>query len=358
MIVPTACNLDSNLWKGRRVLLTGHTGFKGSWLAAWLVRMGAQVVGYSQAPEGPTYRLFRDSGLEGRMESHYGDLLDLPQLLALAREFQPEVMLHLAAQALVRKSYDDPVGTYASNVMGTVHALDVMRQVESLQAAVIVTTDKCYENQEWLWPYRENDVLGGHDPYSNSKACAELVTQAYRSSYLQAGGKLVATARAGNVIGGGDMAEDRLVPDAVRAFCAGQALEIRSPGATRPWQHVLDPLHGYLLLAQRLLRGESAYAEAFNFGPAEEHSVGEVVQRLVSGWGDGARFEAPEGEHPHEASRLHLDSRKARAGLGWAPRLDLEASLGMCVEFYKAWEGGGDAWRLLEGDLARFEALS
>lgn len=319
--------------------------------------MGAEVLGYSLPPEGPTYQLFRDSGLESRLSSHYGDLLDLPGLSALAEEFQPEVMLHLAAQALVRQSYQDPVSTYASNVMGTVHVLEVMRRVPTLRSAVVVTTDKCYENKEWLWPYRENDALGGHDPYSNSKACAELVVQAFRSSFLREQGKLIATGRAGNVIGGGDMAEDRLVPDAMRAFTAGRPLQIRSPGSTRPWQHVLDPLHGYLLLAQQLMVGQDASAEPFNFGPAEEHTVGEVVQRLADGWGEGATVETPAGEHPHEASRLHLDSRKARAVLGWSPRLDLSSSLEMCVEFYRAWSEGADAGALMAADLERFQAL-
>lgn len=341
-------------WKDRRVLLTGHTGFKGTWLATWLHTMGAQVLGYSLPPEGEAYGLFRASGLEGRIQSHYGDILDHARLQQLAQDFHPELVMHLAAQSLVRKSYAEPVNTYAVNVMGTVHVLEVARQVESIQAVLVVTTDKCYENQEWLWPYRENDRLGGHDPYSNSKACAELVTDSYRRSFLQSQCKWVATARAGNVIGGGDWAQDRLVPDAIRAFSQGQALEVRAPEATRPWQHVLDPLCGYLLLAEKLLAGQARFAEAFNFGPGDEHRVGEVVEHLVQGWGPPASFFTPPGQHPHEASRLHLDSQKARQLLGWEPRLDFAQAVSKTVQFYRNWNCGCDAWQLLCADLAAY----
>lgn len=346
--------VNSSLWNGKKVLITGHTGFKGVWLTTWLKSLGAEVLGYSLPPEGATYRLFRDSDLENDIRSHYGDILDLPRLVKLSTAFQPDIAFHLAAQSLVRKSYSQPVETYATNVMGTVHLLEAMRQTSSLKAAVVITTDKCYENKEWLWPYRENDRLGGHDPYSNSKACAELVTDAYRRSFLQVEGKLVATARAGNVIGGGDMAEDRLVPDAMRAFHENRALEIRNPGATRPWQHVLDPLHGYLLLAERLLQGEDRFADAFNFGPTDEHTVGEVVGKLAQEWGPEARFEAPTGDHPHEASRLHLDSHKARAELGWTPHLNLEESLKLSVSFYRDWMSGESAAALLDKNRTSF----
>jgi CDP-glucose 4,6-dehydratase len=345
--------LNPSLWKNRKVLLTGHTGFKGSWLAAWLEKLGAQVIGYSLPPDPDTHRLFLSTGLEGRMQSCYGDVRDLERLRSLGQDFQPEVILHLAAQALVRDSYAQPVDTYATNVMGTVHVLEVARLLDSVTSVVIVTTDKCYENQEWLWPYRENDRLGGHDPYSNSKACAELVTDAYRRSFLAGQGKLVASARAGNVIGGGDYARDRLVPDAVRAFSSGQTLEIRSPNSTRPWQHVLDPLHGYLLLAQRLLEGQSEFATAFNFGPPDEHTVREVVERLVAGW-PGACYLTPPGEHPHEASRLHLDSRKAQHHLGWQPFFDFVSGVDATLGFYKAWLDGADPWNLLGQQIDNF----
>lgn len=330
------------------------TGFKGTWLAAWLHSLGADLAGYSLAPDPIVNRLFIESGLEGLMASHYGDVLDLPGLLKVCQEFQPELIMHLAAQSLVRKSYAEPVNTYAVNVLGTTHVLEVARLLDSVRAAVIVTTDKCYENQEWLWPYRENDRLCGHDPYSNSKACAELVTDAYRRSFLASQGKLVATARAGNVIGEGDFAEDRLVPDAIRAFSKSQPLEVRSPGATRPWQHVLDPLHGYILLAQRLLKGDADFATAFNFGPPDEHPVGEVVEHLVAGWPE-ASYTAPSGDHPHEASCLHLDSRKAQHHLGWSPRRDFAASLDHTTDFYRRWHQGENAQTLISAELTRFQ---
>jgi CDP-glucose 4,6-dehydratase len=271
-------------------------------------------------------------------------------MAGLALDFRPEIVFHLAAQSLVRRSYTEPVATYAVNVLGTTHVLEMARQVGSLGSVVVVTTDKCYENREWLWPYRENDRLGGHDPYSNSKACAELVTDAYRRSFLTPAGKLVASGRAGNVIGGGDFAEDRLIPDAIRAFSKGESLSIRSPGSTRPWQHVLDPLHGYLLLGQRLLQRESSFAEAFNFGPPDEHTVGEVVEHLVRNW-PGARYDAPQGQHPHEASRLHLDSRKAQHHLRWRPRFSFTEGLDHTLSFYRSWLDGADPWILMQEQI-------
>ncbi len=348
--------LNPELWRGRRVLITGHTGFKGCWLTAWLSELGADILGYSLPPEEERYRFFRGSGLDKKMLSTYGDVLNYPRLFDLASDFRPQLVLHLAAQALVRQSYVEPVGTFAVNVMGTAHVLELTRQLESVQATVVITTDKCYENREWIWAYRENDRLGGHDPYSNSKACAELVTDSYRRSFLAEQGKLVATARAGNVIGGGDLAEDRLVPDTIRAFESGRSLAIRTPGATRPWQHVLDPLHGYLLLAQGLLQGRTELAEAFNFGPIDEHTVGKVVQLLVEGWGDGAKVEIPPGSHPHEASRLHLDSRKAQEVLGWQPRFDFETALDRTLAFYKAWRRGTHPLSLMRADLQHFQS--
>lgn len=347
---------NARTWSGRRVLLTGHTGFKGAWLAAWLEKMGATVCGFALAPDvRPS--LFEGAQMADRFESRLGDVRDAGLLARVCREFQPEVVLHLAAQALVRASYADPLGTYAVNVMGTANVLEAARHCKTVNSVLVVTTDKCYENQEWLWGYRENDRLGGHDPYSSSKACAELVTDAYRRSFLACEGKLVATARAGNVIGGGDYAADRLVPDAIRAFQQGRPLEIRSPGATRPWQHVIDPLCGYLLLAEKLMAGEAGFAEAFNFGPAGEHTVGQVAERLKLAWGEGAAVEAPPGEHPHEAGRLHLDSSKARRHLDWRPRLDFEDSLNWTVRFYLDWHAGADPWELLAKSIEAYEGM-
>lgn len=345
-------SIEPNLWKDLRVLVTGHTGFKGTWLTHWLCQLGATVLGYSLSPDERTHRLYLESNLSQRIDSRFGDIRNLEQLCDVARGFQPQLILHLAAQALVRQSYRQPIETYATNVMGTAHLLEVARQVKSVTSVVVVTTDKCYENREWLWPYREVDRLGGHDPYSNSKACAELVTDAYRRSFLAERGTLVASARAGNVIGGGDFSEDRLIPDAIRAFSQGQALEIRSPSATRPWQHVLDPLHGYLLLAQKLIQGQTEFADAFNFGPTDEHTVGSVVDHVAKYWGPDAKISHPEGSHPHEAGRLHLDSRKARHLLRWCPHFDFSLSLERTVNFYRHWNEGVSPSELMCADLA------
>lgn len=343
--------LEHHFWKNLRILITGHTGFKGTWLAHWLYHLGADVLGYSLAPDPQAHRLYLESSLASHIDSRFGDILDLDRFSGVVQDFQPQLVLHLAAQALVRASYRQPVATYATNVMGTTHVLEVARQTSSVTSVVVVTTDKCYENREWLWPYREIDRLGGHDPYSNSKACAELVTEAYRRSFLAEQGVLVASARAGNVIGGGDFSEDRLIPDAIRAFSRGEALEIRSPGATRPWQHVLDPLHGYLLLAQKLLQRQSEFAEAFNFGPDDEHTVGSVVEHVARAWGSGADFSCPDGSHPHEAGRLHLDSRKARHLLGWKPLFNFSQSLERTVNFYRLWNEGASPGDLMLEDL-------
>lgn len=315
------------------------------------------MLGYSLPLNDQEFRLYQSCGISSKISSEFGDVVDAAKLIRVTAKFQPTVILHLAAQALVRKSYVDPLRTYAVNVMGTANVLEAARQTDSVSSVVIITTDKCYENQEWIWPYRENDRLGGHDPYSSSKACAELVASCFRSSFFRESGKLIATARAGNVIGGGDCAEDRLIPDAVRAFVKGEELEIRSPGATRPWQHVLDPLHGYLLLAQRLMTGDAVFADAFNFGPLGEHSVGRVVEHLVRGWGGGAGFRSPPGDHPHEAGRLHLDSSKARQLLNWQPKLELESALDWTLKFYRAWENGADPDELIREDLDCFERL-
>ena len=330
-------------WQGRRVFLTGHTGFKGAWASGLLRRLGAEVHGYALAPEPDS--LFNATRLAADIDHTIADIRDRDALAAALDRAQPSVVIHMAAQALVRRSYAEPVETYATNVMGTVHLLDAVRACSSVEAVVIVTSDKCYANNGWVWGYRENDALGGHDPYSSSKACAELVTDAYRRSFLSSpGAPRIASARAGNVIGGGDWAEDRIVPDAIRAFMRGTPLKVRNPAATRPWQHVLDPLLGYLTLAEHLLDGGSGTAEAFNFGPSPTHDVpvAAIVDRLAALWGDGARWEQDPGSHPHEAVTLTLDSSKAAARLGWRPAIDLNRALDMTVAWYKDSRDGGD----------------
>jgi len=353
---------DPAFWRGKRVFLTGHTGFKGSWLALWLRRLGAEVTGFALPPELPS--LAEAAGVEHRITSIRGDIRDLEIIGRAVQAADPHIVLHLAAQALVRLSYEQPVETFATNVMGTAHVLEAARRVGGVQALVTVTTDKCYENREWVWPYRETDRLGGHDPYSASKACAELVTAAWRRSFLLADRPnkpplAVATARAGNVIGGGDWSRDRLVPDCVRAFAAGQVVEIRNPHATRPWQHVLEPLCGYLLLAEQLWMSGQDFAEAWNFGPVMDdvQPVSRVVQRLAQAWGDGAAWHATDGPHPHEAGFLAVDPSLARRRLDWRPRLSLEPALDWTACWYKQYAAGADAGYLVEADIERYEGI-
>jgi CDP-glucose 4,6-dehydratase len=335
--------VNPDCWRGKRVFLTGHTGFKGGWLALWLAEMGAEVHGYALAP--PTQPdFFSVTDLQSRLAAHtLADLRDAEALSRALREARPEVVFHLAAQALVRYSYAAPVETYAVNVMGTVNLLETVRQTPGVRAVVNITTDKCYENREWPWPYRENEALGGFDPYSSSKACAELVTAAYRQSFLQAAGTALASARAGNVIGGGDWAADRLVPDFLRALDAGQTLLIRSPRAVRPWQHVLEPLAGYLALAERLYNEGQAFAEAWNFGPDDRdaRSVQWIVEFLCRRT-PGAAWRLTDAPQPHEAHTLKLDSSKAKTRLGWSPRWDLATALEMTLAWHQAWRQGAD----------------
>jgi len=327
-------------WAGRHVLLTGHTGFKGSWLALWLQGLGADLCGLALEP--PTaVNLFEDARVGQGMRSVIGDIRDAELVRRVFLDHRPEVVFHLAAQPLVRASYSDPLGTYATNVMGTAHVLDAARAVDPLRAVVVVTTDKCYENREWPWPYRESDRLGGFDPYSNSKACAELVVSAYRNSFFHPReyarhGVAIASARAGNVIGGGDWAEDRLVPDAMRAFQKGRAVRIRNPRAIRPWQHVLEPLQGYLDVAEMLLEKGALGAEPWNFGPnpADAKPVEWVVNELARLWGRGAVWEQEQGQHPHEAQTLKLDISKAATLLGWHPLLPLAEALAITEAWY------------------------
>jgi len=349
----------SEFWKGKKVLLTGHTGFKGSWLALWLQQLGAEVIGFSLAP--PTQpNLFEDARVADDMVSIEGDLRHLPLLQEAVGKHRPEIVLHLAAQALVRVSYTEPVETYATNIMGTVHVLEAVRRTDSVRAVVIVTSDKCYENREWQRGYREDEPMGGRDPYSSSKGCAELVTSAYRASFLSGAGVAVASARAGNVIGGGDWAEDRLLPDIVRAFRAGRPVRIRNPKAVRPWQHVLEPLRGYLMLAERLFSDGAAVAEAWNFGPeaACHQPVRSIVETLCALLGGGARWEPDAGTHPHEAQSLHLDNTKARVRLGWQPVLNLETALRLTTDWYRTWEPGRDMRDLTQSQIRDYTERS
>jgi CDP-glucose 4,6-dehydratase len=351
--------VNSGFWRGKKVLVTGHTGFKGAWLALWLQRLGASVVGYAlPAPTRPN--MFDVASVGAGMVSVAGDVRKVEQLEAVLAEHQPDVIFHLAAQSLVRYSYANPVETYATNVMGTVSLHEAVRRAECVRAIVIVTSDKCYENREWIWGYRENEAMGGYDPYSSSKGCAELVTAAYRNSYFAKGHIAVASARAGNVIGGGDWAEDRLIPDAVSAFIGRRPVEIRNPEAIRPWQHVLEPLSGYLLLAEKLHCNGQAYAESWNFGPneADARAVAEVVGRMAELWGEGARWRVAAGAHPHEARSLRLDCTKAHARLGWRPRLPLDQGIAWTAEWYRGWRDGMDMRPLSEAQIERYESLT
>jgi CDP-glucose 4,6-dehydratase len=341
--------MDPVFWQGRRVFLTGHTGFKGGWLALWLQGLGAEVHGYALPPETDP-ALFHLARVGDGMATTLGDVRDGAGLASALAAARPEVVLHLAAQALVRRSYQDPVGTFGTNVMGTVNLLEAVRAVPEVRAVVLVTTDKCYENREWPWGYREDEALGGHDPYAGSKACAELVAAAYRRSFFPPAEYprhrvAVASARAGNVLGGGDWAADRLVPDFLRALDAGRPAVIRCPDAVRPWQHVLEPLSGYLELAEALHRQGPACAEAWNFGPWDQDArpVRWVVERLATLWGPGASWhvETP-APGAHEAGLLKLDSSKARARLGWRPRWPLGRALEAVVEWHRAFRAHAD----------------
>ncbi|MDE8652349.1 CDP-glucose 4,6-dehydratase [Novosphingobium album (ex Liu et al. 2023)] len=347
-------------WAGRRVLVTGHTGFKGSWLALWLDAMGADVTGFAlPAPTQPS--LFETARIAERLRHIEGDVRDPAALAAAFAAARPEVVFHLAAQPLVRLSYDDPAGTYATNVMGTVNVLEAARAAPGVRAIVAVTSDKCYENREWIWPYRETDPMGGHDPYSSSKGCAELVVAAWRRSFFAGeGAPALASARAGNVIGGGDWAADRLVPDLVRAFAAGAAPLIRNPQAVRPWQHVLEALGGYILLAEHLLTGDRTFAEGWNFGPSDEDArpVAWIVERMRAAWGDAGAMVPDRGPRPHEAGLLRLDSAKARAALGWQPRLRLETALDWIVDWHKQVDAGADARAVTLAQIAAYRALA
>jgi CDP-glucose 4,6-dehydratase len=340
---------ETSIWTGKRVFLTGHTGFKGGWLALWLSQLGANVRGYSLDPESRP-NLFEAADIGSRVEDIRGDICDAAKLESALVEFAPEVIFHLAAQPLVRASYLDPIKTYETNVLGTAHVLEAARRLSSVRAIVCVTTDKCYENREWVWGYRETDPLGGYDPYSSSKACAEIVAAAFRQSFFpierfSEHRVAIATARAGNVVGGGDWSTDRLIPDLIRSFIAGKPARIRSPRAIRPWQHVLEPLHGYLLLAEKLLgKDANNYAKAYNFGPAESDNrpVSWIAECMTKMWGEEASWISDEDVSLHEAHYLKLDANRARHELGWESSLGLTNALDWLVRWHKSQLEGGD----------------
>ena len=356
--------MNPSFWQGKRVLLTGHTGFKGSWFSLWLQSLGAQVTGYALAPTTKP-SLFDIADVAQGMTSVIGDIRDLANLQAVFAKHKPEIVIHMAAQPLVRYSYQNPVETYATNVMGTVHVLEAVRNTPGVKAVVNITTDKCYENREWVWGYRENEPMGGFDPYSNSKGCAELVSAAYRSSFFNAinyeqHGVALATVRAGNVIGGGDWAQDRLVPDILTAFEQGEKVEIRNPHAIRPWQHVMEPLRGYLTLAEQLFDSGPIFAEAWNFGPHDEDAkpVGWIVEQMAALWGGDAQWQVDTSDHPHEAHYLKLDISKARSLLDWHPALRLKDALALIIDWSKQRQAGANMRQLTLAQLHDYQALT
>lgn len=352
--------IESTFWEGKHVFITGHTGFKGSWLTLWLHTMGAKVTGYALPP--PTDpNMFDLCRIDQLVASRIADVRDLGNIKASIAEARPEIVFHLAAQPLVRESYRDPAGTYGTNVLGTVNVLEGIRSCVGVKAFVNVTTDKCYENREWVWGYRENEPLGGYDPYSSSKACSELVTAAYRASYFNPGnyeahGVGIASARAGNVIGGGDWAENRLVPDCIRSILKGERIRIRSPKAIRPWQHVLESLGGYLLLARKLYEEGPRFAGAWNFGPLEDDSktVEWVVKKICERWGGGVSYEIDPGPHPHEAHYLKLDCSKAKTDLCWKSRWNVELAIDKVIEWYTAYSSHGDLRMTSMGQIKEY----
>ena len=353
--------MDAAFWQGKRVFLTGHTGFKGGWLSLWLQQLGAEVTGYAlEAPTTPS--LFEVANVARGMVSIIGDVRDGEALKRVMAQARPEIVIHMAAQPLVRYSYVNPVETYATNVMGVVNLLEAVRATPGVRSVVNVTSDKCYENREWPWGYRENEAMGGYDPYSNSKGCAELVTAGYRSSFFNAEkyaehGIALGSGRAGNVIGGGDWAMDRLIPDMLRAIGAGQPVMIRNPHSIRPWQHVLEPLSGYLTLAEKLYTEGPVHAEGWNFGPHDTDAkpVEWIIERMTQEWGAGASWSLDGQDHPHEATYLKLDCSKARGQLGWHPRWDIGQTIAKIVEWHKAFDQGLDMRELSQAQITTYQ---
>jgi CDP-glucose 4,6-dehydratase len=355
--------MEDNFWKGKTVLITGHTGFKGSWLSLWLQRKGASVVGYSlAAPTKPS--LFEVARVAQGMISITGDVRDLKHLKTVFNKYSPEIIIHLAAQPIVRYSYNHPVDTYSTNIMGTVSVLEAVRFSESVKVALIITSDKCYENKEWVWGYRENDPMGGYDPYSSSKGCAELVVAAYRKSFFSGNVDrkhctAVASTRAGNVVGGGDWAKDRLIPDIMKAFMNDQEVIIRYPNAIRPWQHVLEPLRGYLMLAEKLWNNGEKFCGGWNFGPDDKYSkpVSWVADCLTKHWGGNVSWKTDSTIQPHEDTYLKLDSTKAKNLLGWSPKIKLNTTLQWIVEWYRAYFKKENMRQVTETEILRYEQI-
>lgn len=355
--------MDTSFWKNKKILLTGHTGFKGSWMSLWLQQMGAKVTGFSKfIPTKPS--LFELAKVENGMTSITGDINDLNQIKQAVEKFEPEIVIHMAAQSLVRKSYDNPVETFSTNVMGTVNLLEAIRIVGKSRVVINVTSDKCYENKGNKTGFKEDDPMGGYDPYSNSKGCAELVTASFRNSFFNLDKYdkhkiAVASVRAGNVIGGGDWAQDRLIPDIIRAIIKDQPIKIRNPNATRPWQFVLEPLEGYLLLAEKLWYEGKKYSEAWNFGPNDNDvkTVSWIIHRFGELWNNKINFEIDQTEQLHEASYLGLDCTKAKTKLGWSPKIDIEHALKFTVEWYRQYVLGKDIRKFTEEQIKQFSAL-
>lgn len=354
----TRGKFDSQFWRGRRVFLTGHTGFKGSWLSRILIRLGASVTGYALPPEAEP-ALFTIGQVHKGMTSVLGDILDVEALEKAFDAAKPEVVIHMAAQPLVRRSYAMPVRTYAVNVMGTIHLLECVRRCECARSVIVVTTDKVYENAEWEWGYRETDRLGGSDPYSNSKACAELATDCYSRSFLAEKAVAVSAMRAGNVVGGGDFSGDRIIPDCVRAAMRGEAIIVRNPSSVRPYQHVLEPLHAYLMVAERQCR-DAALAGRYNVGPEEKDAIttGELADAFCRAWGNGATWRSPgRSDGPHEAGTLRLDCSRIRTKFGWRPVLDAATAVAWTVEWAKAYAEESDTTSVMDSQISRYEAM-
>ena len=355
--------MNKKFWKDKRILITGHTGIKGSWLSLWLQNTAAYVIGYSlPAPTEPS--LFEIAHLDAGMTSICGDIRNLEYLKTVIAENKPDILIHMAAQALVRNSYNNPIETYSTNVMGTVNVLEAVRHSGCVRVVIIVTSDKCYKNNEWLWGYRENEPMGGYDPYSSSKGCAELITSAYRNSYFsnkdyEYHGVAVATVRAGNVIAGGDWSKDRLIPDIIKAFMENRPVSIRNPNAIRPWQHVLEPLSGYLSLAEKLWEYGTEFAGAWNFGPDDRDAkrVSWVVEKLTELWGEAAHWDLDTAQHPYETSYLKLDCSKAKSLLGWEPKLSLSTAIEWVIEWYQSYRQNEDMRSATEAEICRFERL-
>ena len=346
--------LELGFYRGKRVLVTGHTGFKGSWLCVMLAHAGAEVIGYSSCSKEEV-RLFDLCGIQSQITHIKGDVRDLAHILCVFREYRPEIVFHLAAQPIVRKSFQDPVETYSTNVMGTVNVLEAARQTPSVRSVLVVTTDKVYDNREWAWGYRENDPLDGYDPYSNSKSCAELVTHSYVRCFFSGKNAAVSTVRAGNVIGGGDFAQDRIIPDCIRAAIKGERIVVRNPDSTRPFQHVLEPLFAYLLIAEKQAENPEL-ASCYNVGPEDQNCLktGALVELFVRKWGEGLEWTVQPDGGPHEANYLKLDCSKLKAAFGWRPRWDLETAVEMLIEWTKAWVSGEDVRPVMDSQIETY----